>query len=329
MCPRCNLFIFIVILLMGFAAPAFALSSASDSLDDGFEALSLGQTKADKSSEALIIEMADTNEHILQEKILAEGRIANEVNFGALSQPTGACTSPARASSVDNGEVQKKELTALIAKENHDLQGKHLTVTAAQKSMYTGVTIESVSVAKLFPKSRTCNEEDLSAAQKMQALLIDPTPTLALPEGADPVASAEYNRLLLLKNAQLASVQQDFAERLAALAPTVSTTQWGDSTTAITGEPLPETISIQQAMDLFIEERQANPGWVDRNQEVFSPALIKEDLMMQAVLLKYNQNKMALLEKITNLIALNEAQKVQGSTKNTFDRAQNKARIRD
>lgn len=273
------------------------------SLKKGFMALKSGQQKSDSILEKLLMELMDTQENIVREEIKAAGEIQKEETFGVLSQTLGACEATSMAASADAGEIEAKILTGYIATEIHDQQGQYETRTMAINKMYSDMTMNTSSPEVLYPVSGTYSEEDLAGAMKLTTLLIDPTPALKVPEGATPVAAAEINKNILLKNGYLATPQYVVANRLSFRAPVISTEGWSDTALISLGEELPEKISLNQYLDLEVRKRTNSPVWQDRITNTLTPGLLKEGLLMQSLELGIAKRQLDHLEALATMVA--------------------------
>ena len=303
--------------------------SINDTLEEGFKALRSGQKTMTSSLESLIVEMMDTQDHLLREQIQAEGNLRREENFGALAQPTGACANTSMAANSYLGLQQTKLLTSKIATAIQGIQGKHPNRNAAHAEMYEGMTMETATPEKMFPESGTFEEEDLAGALSLTSLIVDPNPTLKLPDGATPVKAAEYNRNRFLKNAYLATPQQVLSERLAYRSPVISTEDWKENALTALGEELPEKISPQQLLDLQVDSRLNSATWMNRITQLYEPGLLREGLVMQSIELDIARRQLSMIEHIATMLAQKTAREINDEYTPKLDGAASRAMTKE
>lgn len=281
-----------------------------------------GQSATFSMVEALFLEIMETSEHYSKEQAIAELEIQKELTFGPLSQAYGADVATIMASNVQTGNQTTKELTVLIAEDIEGQQGTYKSRVSADAEQYSGLTMAYSSPEKMYPITGTISEEDLPSAKKMISLLIDPSPTLALPENSSPAKAVEFNRNLLFKKGYLATPLKVEAERLAFLAPTTETASWKSLYEESLGETIPEKISTKQFIDLQVRTRTNNPVWQDRITNTVPVGLWKERILLRALQLEIARRQDVLLTDLLTMLEFQHSRNI----KKTIDPALNEAR---
>ena len=302
-----------------------AEESINQKFEEGFRALVSGQKQYASTFEQLLVEYMDTQDHLLREQIKAEEDFDREETFGPLAQPLGAELAPVMADSAFSGWESSQDVTKMVSSYSSDRQGSYKTRSQADGVLYDQMDLTSISPEKMFPVDGTITEDDMVASLALEALKLDPSPTLALPQGASPQAAAAYNKAAFLKNAYLAAPLNVVAEQVAYKSPSIETANWQEMTQIALGKTLPEKISPKEFLDLQIDSRINSATWNEKITNTYPAGLLRERLLLKSFQLELARRQDALLFSIVTMLEQKNARDTTKELSPKLNAARNRA----
>jgi len=185
---------------------------------------------------------------------------------------------------------------------------------ARQEIMAMDPAVEEA--ATLLPDSGTIAIGDMEKARDMAVLLTDPEPprTQAL-YGTDTAEGRRYAASRRVRQARLSIARHVVADHVARKAPTHDLSAWaqkmavagGKDQTAAAADIPSGRVSADTVLETLVAMRYASPNWAVNLHSLSTEGLLREIVMMEAVIAEQNRRKLKLLQQI----ALFEAQGVK------------------